>query len=340
MTVARIGFEQRISRATEGGEAMWLRWVVSNLIDQVTEDKVRQAVDRAKQVAEPVLRARQKPQVEGQESGTPAAEPHCDIVMMFALALESGGLVDQMTDAVTTHCATFVERSGMLGGRRVVVCESGVGREAAAQATEDAIKIFRPQWIISAGFAGALMPQMRRGHILMATSIIDQHKHPLEIGFKIDPAIVHATPSLHVGSLLTLDKLVRDREEKVQLAGEYHAAACDMETMAVAQACRRRQVGFLSVRVISDELDDRLPREVEHLLDQTTLAAKLGAVTRAVFHRPRSIQDMWNLRETALKASDRLAKFLVGVVPQLAVPTADGPAPDGPAEDSPAGGNV
>ncbi len=296
---------------------MWLRWVVSNLIDQVAEDKMRSAVDRAKQAVEPVLRGRFESQDGAQPDAEPAEDPGCDLVVMFALPLESGGLVDMMADVVTTQCATFVERSGKLSGRRVVVCESGVGRQAAAQATEDVIKVFHPQWIVSAGFAGALLPEMRRGHILMASSVVDEHKHPLEVGFKIDPEAVQATASLHVGSLLTVDRLIRDRQEKEQLAREYQAAACDMETIGVAQACRRRQVRFLSVRVISDELDDHLSREVEHLLDQTTLAAKLGAATRAVFHRPRSIKDMWNLRETALRASDRLAKYLMGVVPQL-----------------------
>ncbi len=295
---------------------MWLRWIVTNLIDQVAEEKMRQAVDRAKQVVEPVLRGRGGPQVETAEE-TPVSPAHCDIVIMFALALESGGLVDQMTDVVTLHCASFVERAGMLNGRPVVICESGVGRESAARATEDAIKTFHPRWVISAGFAAALRPELRRGHILMAQAVLDQHKHPLEVGFKIDPVALRQNRSLHVGNLLTVDKLLRERAEKDQLADEYQAAACDMETIAVAQACRRRQVRFLSVRVISDELDDHLPREVEHLLDQTTLAAKLGAATRAVFRRPRSLKDMWNLRETALRASDRLATFLSGVVPQL-----------------------
>ena len=112
-------------------------------------------------------------------------------------------------------------------------------------------------------------------------------------------------------------QLVRQRDEKEQLAAEFGAVACDMETMAVAQVCRRRQVRFLSVRIISDGLDDRLPPEVEHMLDQQSLAGKLGAATRAVFQRPGSVKDMWKLREIAHRASDRLAKFLVGVVPQL-----------------------
>ncbi len=304
---------------------MWLRWVVSNLLNQVAEDKLQHAVERAKQIVQPSVRPGRASEGTPQDDDTPVAEPPCEIVVVSALGLESGGLVDRMTDVVTTQCATFVERAGYLDSRRLVVCESGVGRQAAAQATEDVIKVHHPQWVVSAGFAGALVPGMRRGHILMASSVVDQQQHPLEIGFKIDPGVVEGTRSLHVGRLLTIDKLIRHREEKEKLAADYDAVACDMETIAVAQACRRRRVRFLSVRIISDGLDDHLPAEVEHMLDQHSIAGKLGAATRAVFGRPSSLKDMWNLRETALRASDRLAKFLIGVVPQLGEEPDDGP---------------
>jgi adenosylhomocysteine nucleosidase len=90
-----------------------------------------------------------------------------------------------------------------------------------------------------------------------------------------------------------------------------HAAvACDMETYAIAEVCRVAKVPFLSVRVISDALEDELPKEVERLLEQHSLASKLGAATGAIFNRPSSIKDMWNLKEQAIKASDRLARFL------------------------------
>lgn len=291
---------------------MWLRWVVSNLLNQVAEDKVRQAVARAKKMVS-------APQAKDTRAAgdVPIDESPCDIVLLFAMGIESGGIVDRLQDKVTTECSSFLEHDGKLGERRVVVADSGVGRQAAAQATEDVIKIHRPQWIVSAGFVGALNDRLRRGHIVMADEVVDEKRHPLTIGFKMDRRVIDATPSLHVGRLLTVDRLIRSDAEKRQLADTFGAVACDMETIAVAQACRRRQVRFLSIRVVSDELEDSLPAEVEHMLGQTTLAGKLGAATRAVFQRPRSVKDMWRLRETAVRASDRLAKFLEGVVPQL-----------------------
>jgi adenosylhomocysteine nucleosidase len=292
---------------------MWLRWVVSNLLNEMAENKMQHAVERAKHLVQAARGPR--PGQDPLKATSPLAAP--EVALLFALNLESGGLVDRATNVVTTECPAFVERAGLLDGRSVIIAESGVGQQAAMQAAEDLIKIHHPRWIVATGFAGALVPAVQCGDILMADSIVDCHHQPLEVGFRIAPQVVEATPSLRVGRLLTVDQLVRRRDEKEKLAAEFGAVACDMETMAIAQVCRRRQVRFLSVRIISDGLDGRLPPEVEHMLDQHSVAGKLGAATRAVFRRPGSIKDMWKLQETARRASDRLANFLVGVIPQL-----------------------
>ncbi len=53
------------------------------------------------------------------------------------------------------------------------------------------------------------------------------------------------------------------------------------------------------------------------ILRQKTMLGRLGAASGAIVRRPASIKDMWKLRENAILASDRLAKFLEGVVTQL-----------------------
>ena len=85
----------------------------------------------------------------------------------------------------------------------------------------------------------------------------------------------------------------------------------------MAEVCRREKVRFLSVRVISDAVDRQLPPEVDNLVRQRSRAGRIGAVGAAILRRPSSIKDMWQLKEDALVASERLGKFLVGVVGQL-----------------------
>ena len=162
-----------------------------------------------------------------------------------------------------------------------------------------------------------MQPELRRGHILMADEVADVTGKKLSIGLTVDRTSVEASPSLHVGRLLTVDQLIRTKSQKEQHGVEHAALACDMETLAVAQACQRAGTKFMSVRIISDSLDDELPKEIASLLAQDSLVGKLGAAAGAIVHRPSSVKDMWKLKADALKATDRLARFLTGVIDQL-----------------------
>jgi adenosylhomocysteine nucleosidase len=90
-----------------------------------------------------------------------------------------------------------------------------------------------------------------------------------------------------------------------------------MESIGVAQVCSGEKVRFLSVRVIVDTVERALPRDIDLLVNKKSTAGRLGAAAGAILRRPSSIKDMWQLKEDALVASQRLAKFLVGVVGQL-----------------------
>ena len=150
---------------------------------------------------------------------------------------------------------------------------------------------------------------------MMADRVHDVHGRHWNVGLKV--AAEQLPPNVHVGPLLTVDRLVRTREERVHLAESHEALACDMETAAVAEVCRQAKTRFLAVRIVSDGLDDKLPVEVDKLMGQDHWASKLGAATAAIWNRPSTVKDLWRLREEALQASDRLARFLAGVIQQL-----------------------
>lgn len=243
--------------------------------------------------------------------------PPCDVGLVFALGIELGGLEDLLEGVLVTHGPGFTLRQGGLNGRSVVVVESGVGIEAASRATELLISVHHPQWVISAGFAGGLQPQLKRHDIVLVDSVAERSGRRLAIDVKLSPEAVAATPGLHVGRLLTVDQIVATSAEKQALGRKHDAVAVDMESWGVAEVCRREQTRFLSVRVISDPMDEELPADLNPLMQQKSVAGKLGAVTGALFRRPSSVKDMLKLKETALVASDRLAKFLAGTIPQL-----------------------
>ncbi len=247
----------------------------------------------------------------------PRTRDVCHVGLVFALPIEAGGLVDRLSGVIKTEGWGFVAREGGLRGRRLVLFESGIGRAAAARATEALLCGHRPRWIISAGFAGGLDDRMKFGDLLLADRIVDCQGRGFEIDFKLGQDGALVDPRLHVGSLLTVDHVIDDPAEKRALGAQHGVLAVDMESIAVAEVCREEKVRMLSVRVISDAIDRRLPADLGYLLSRKTTAGRLGAAAGAIFRRPSSLKEMWQLKEDALAASERLANFLVGIIDQL-----------------------
>jgi adenosylhomocysteine nucleosidase len=280
---------------------MWMRLLVGQLVQRAAAQQVRSLVT-------------EKLQDELQRGQATPAGP-CDVLCIFALNAESGALTDLLEDSAYAPAATFVERSGKLSGKQVVVAEVGVGAEAAARGTADLLAIHQPKWVITAGFAGGLDARLKKGHVLMADEVVDLAGNVLSPNHRVDRST--ASPGLHLGRLLTVDRLIREPQEKRALAEQHGAVACDMESFAVAEACRQAGVPWLSVRIVSDTADDLLPPEIELLLAEKSLAGKLSAAAAAIVNRFSAAGDMWQLYEDALKCSQRLARFLKGVVEQV-----------------------
>ena len=177
---------------------------------------------------------------------------------------------------------SFTFRGGFYDKIRVALVESGLGGSRARRATAALLDAHSPRWVLS-----------------------------IDVGMESDES-----RGLRVGRTLTVDRMIRTVAEKKKLSETSGAIAVDMETYEIARLCRERKTRFLAVRAVSDDLSADLPPEVLSLVGETG-SVRVGAVIGALWKRPGSYKDMWRLRENAILASERLAKFLSGVVRQL-----------------------
>ncbi len=283
---------------------MLLRYLVSNFLKQQGQTVVRDFVSQ--QLAE-----------HNSEEVAPEDIPKPDVVVLFALGVESAGFKESLESPTPVKMENRTVTVGKLGQRTVGVVETGVGRKAAAAAARDVMDIVGPTWIVSAGFAGGLVSDLKRGHVVMANCVGDLEGSEVKIPLNLTAEQIEATQGLASGKLLTVDKIIRTVEEKRELGEKHTAVAVDMETLAIAQACAEKETMLISVRIISDTVDQPLPKDLEKLMSQKTTSGMLGAAAATIFNRPGSIKDMWNLNAMANKASDKLAGFLGGVLPQL-----------------------
>lgn len=293
-----------------------LRHLIQAWLANTAKAKVREAVVRAAhdQVKQAVASSADGAAADAGAAMVAAEPQRCHVGVVFALGIESGCFEDRLNGCVTIRGERFVAREGGLKGRRVLAMLSGAGRKNACEATEVLIDGHHPLRIISAGFAGGLHPTLKRNDILLVDRVVlaDGSELPVELSAELTALAGQA--GVHVGSLLSVDQVVRLPRQKQQLGERYGALAVDMETFAVAEVCRRREVPFVAIRVINDTASETLSCEAEHLLVQKSNAARFGAAVGALLRRPGSAKDMYQMRENALVASARLAKFLAGIV--------------------------
>ncbi len=136
----------------------------------------------------------------------------------------------------------------------VAVC-SGIGAEYGRRAAEAIIKKYLPEIIISAGVAGAVVPELHVGDTVFPAIVIDAgdgSRHESVIG----DAALGKTPLAR--TILISSAEVAGADRKKQLAKSYGAHVVDMEGASVARAAQIHNLPFLAVKAISDEVNFEL----------------------------------------------------------------------------------
>ncbi|MFO0959964.1 MAG: nucleoside phosphorylase [Isosphaeraceae bacterium] len=242
----------------------------------------------------------------------PAPGP-ADIGLVVALPIEVAPLLVRLENSRKYRGVGQAIIEGEIQGRVLAIALTGPGRLAASRGTRTLLDGHRPRWVISAGFAGALNPQFRRGDLAVPVEIVD------ELGGRIALDVKHpdsGPDAPRSGRLLTVDRIIRTAGEKAELHAKSGADLVDMETWAVAELCGHRGVRFLSVRIVSDDARTDLPPEILNILGKTG-GYRVGAAVGALWKRPSSFFDLMTLREHAHQAADKLGHALIGMLPRL-----------------------
>ncbi|MCI0350308.1 MAG: phosphorylase [Acidobacteriales bacterium] len=170
----------------------------------------------------------------------------------------------------------------------VVVC-GGIGKAAAARASEALVRAYQPAVLVSAGFAGAVRVELKVGDLLAAGEVLD-----VESGRKF-PA------SGGSGVLATITQIA-DREQKALLAA-CGISAVDMEAAAVALTAQKNGLHFLALKAISDDAEFEMP-PMQRFLSQGKFRA--ASFLAHVALRPA----MWS-KVRRLAASSARAAFVL-----------------------------
>jgi adenosylhomocysteine nucleosidase len=223
------------------------------------------------------------------------------IAVTFALPQESKNLLSTLRHAAPDGSLGIV--IGNIGGRKIALAHTGLGIASAAANVRALLAAHRPEYMISAGYAGGLEERLCVGDLVVATNystpeLLERCRTQCGASFhlacetvpgaasSIDPA---AGPRMFFGSLTTQPEAIEKRVAKARLALETSALAVDMETSAVATECARTGVPLLAIRVISDDAATDLPVPMAHWFDLRRQRPRAAALIAYLARHPTRI---------------------------------------------------
>jgi adenosylhomocysteine nucleosidase len=190
--------------------------------------------------------------------------------------------------------------TGQCGRHSYATASVGVGKVQSAVLTMQALETYRPDAVLCVGYAGAVDPSLKIGDCVLATSVVqydmDLRSFSLQRGEVPDATGtgtlgVLETACIQVdgcrtGVFGTADRfLLRSyREQNPWLLETLHLSVADMESYAVAFACKTKGCPCTVCRVVSDDANGHRPKRfarfgieaskrfaavLEHLSDQT-----------------------------------------------------------------------
>lgn len=179
-------------------------------------------------------------------------------VVTFALPAESRPFVKTLAAEAPIlprgRAPRLPTHVGHHGERDLTVVHTGVGDSSDGRGRLRAVlgAADGARWVISAGYAGGLAPDLRVGDLVLGRNHSDT-------GLLNVARLLLENERPHVGTLLTRGAALETAADKAALHAATGALAVDMETSWIAGVCAEFGVPLLSLRVVSDASTQSFP---------------------------------------------------------------------------------
>jgi len=202
---------------------------------------------------------------------------------------------------------------GKWGEQNIVLVRSGVGKQRAEDSALQVIDHFQPQALISAGYAGAVQPELNVGDLVIADSILEvngKRKYFPDLNWLDRARSIPCSDGIKtvVGGLLSVNTVIHEPAAKRELGRSYCVQAVEMETSAIARVAEEKGLPLLSIRAISDSIE-------QELLDSSSFLGSDGEISTLkagwyVLTHPGSIKSALSLRAQTQFATQSMTRFL------------------------------
>ena len=193
------------------------------------------------------------------------------IGVIGAMPEEVSLLRDRMTDLQTTKTAGLTVYTGILHGKKVALCQSGMGKVAAGAAAQVLCSVFRIDAIINSGIAGNMTAKVGIGDVVLSEEVtyhdaqidminqaypnMDSYMGNENMLFAAEKACKEVGTYCIRGKIATGDLFIGDKETKAKIAAFCSPDCVEMEGAAIAHIACKNDIPFLVIRAMSDNAE-------------------------------------------------------------------------------------
>ena len=238
------------------------------------------------------------------------------IAITFALPAESQEFLRSLGNKSRGDRNGIRTIRGKIDDRAIEVLHTGVGENVCRQRMAKFLSATGRirsgehdehfDYLISAGFAGALNDQLEVGDLLLARNFSTLWSAENRSSLSSLP--------IHIADLLTVPALINSGEDRKKLALTSGAVAVDMETEFIARACAAHGIPVLSLRVISDTTKELFPAPTDVLFDVERQQTQMLKLATHFFAHPHHIPRLVQFARRITRARKVLADALADVV--------------------------
>ena len=181
-------------------------------------------------------------------------------------------LKERLSDLETTKTAGLEVYTGTLHGKKIALCQSGMGKVAAAAAAQVLCSVFKIDAIINSGIAGNMTSKVGIGDVVLSREVtyhdaqIDMisQAYPYMESYKGSEILLEAAQKACAeedtkaicGKIATGDLFIGDKVLKQKIADFCNPDCVEMEGAAIAHVACKNDIPFLIIRAMSDNADE------------------------------------------------------------------------------------
>ncbi|HEV2320077.1 MAG TPA: hypothetical protein VGV18_10025 [Verrucomicrobiae bacterium] len=217
-----------------------------------------------------------------------------------------------MKDKKIAVCFALAEEAGPFNracAGRAHVFLTGIGRQNAEKAAREFLSIHKPPLLMTCGFAGGLIPDLKIADVVFAVSADDGAGNEIYADIRSKLTAANAVEA----KIFCADRIATTAADKQTLRQQTGADAAEMESGAIQAVCAGLRIPCVTVRVISDTADQDLPMDFNNFMKEDK-SLDMSRLMMAVAKAPWKMGALMELQKNTKLAAQRLADVLVQII--------------------------